>query len=105
MIDTIVNIRFPEGYVALKGFPGYFWNANTQHLYTMKVTGELRPLAVQFANWRMLRKLRHTAVGRFISADDPYFVVSRAGKRRTMSIPYIKGILDYNHIIPFKQRV
>lgn len=36
-------ITFPDGFVAI-AFPGYFWNTKDEKLYTMKVTGTLRPM-------------------------------------------------------------
>jgi hypothetical protein len=36
-------ITFPDGFVATR-FPGYFWNTTDEKLYTMKVTGILRPM-------------------------------------------------------------
>lgn len=38
-------ITFPDGFVATR-FPGYFWNTTDEKLYTMKVTGVLRPMRV-----------------------------------------------------------
>ena len=38
-------ITFPDGFVATR-FPGYFWNTADEKLYTMKVTGVLRPMRV-----------------------------------------------------------
>ena len=38
-------ITFPDGFVATK-FPGYFWNTTYEKLYTMKVTGVLRPMRI-----------------------------------------------------------
>lgn len=38
-------ITFPDGFVATK-FPGYFWNTTDEKLYTMKVTGVLRPMRI-----------------------------------------------------------
>ena len=37
-------VTLPKDFVAIK-FPGYFWNIKEQRLYSMKVTGVLRPLA------------------------------------------------------------
>lgn len=40
-------ITFPDGFVATK-FPGYFWNTADEKLYTMKVTGVLRPMRISY---------------------------------------------------------
>jgi hypothetical protein len=36
-------VVFPKEFVAIK-YPGYFWNTEDKRLYSIKVTGELRPL-------------------------------------------------------------
>ena len=40
-------ITFPDGFVATR-FPGYFWNTTDEKLYTMKVTGVLRPMRISY---------------------------------------------------------
>jgi hypothetical protein len=40
-----VMVVFPPEFVATR-YPGYFWHLTEQRLYTIKVTGILRPLAV-----------------------------------------------------------
>jgi hypothetical protein len=42
-------ITFPPEFTALK-YPGYFWNTKDQQLYSIKVSGILRPLKFQRAN-------------------------------------------------------
>jgi hypothetical protein len=42
-------ITFPPEFTALI-YPGYFWNVKDKQLYTIKVTGVLRPLKFQRAN-------------------------------------------------------
>lgn len=37
-------ITLPPEFVETK-FPGYYWNTKTQQLFSLKVTGVLRPLA------------------------------------------------------------
>ena len=36
-------VTLPPEFIATK-YPGYFWNVNTNRLYSLKVSGELRPL-------------------------------------------------------------
>jgi hypothetical protein len=42
-------ITFPKEFVATK-YPGYYWNIVDQKLYSIKVTGMLKPLAYQKPN-------------------------------------------------------
>jgi hypothetical protein len=47
-------VTLPPEFVATK-YPGYFWNYSTMKLYSLKVSGELRPLKHitpnYFNNW------------------------------------------------------
>jgi hypothetical protein len=59
-------ITFPTEFVATK-YPGYFWNIKDEKLYSIKVTGALKPLAFQgpnrwnhgFAGYRVSVNGRH----------------------------------------------
>lgn len=42
-------VTFPPEFVATR-FPGYFWNTATHRLFTLKVTGVLRPLKYRVAS-------------------------------------------------------
>ncbi len=42
-------ITFPPEFTSLL-YPGYFWNTKDQQLYSIKVTGVLRPLKYQKGN-------------------------------------------------------
>ena len=42
-------IVFPVEYVATK-WPGYLWNVNEQHLYSIKVDGQLRKMKLYRPN-------------------------------------------------------
>lgn len=37
-------VTFPTGFVAVAGFPGYFWNTEEEKLYSVKIYGALKPL-------------------------------------------------------------
>ena len=39
-------VHFPEGFIALK-YPGYFWNIEESKLYSLKISGILKPLKIQ----------------------------------------------------------
>lgn len=43
-------VVLPKEFVAIK-YPGYFWNTANLKLYSIKVTGELKPLAYCKGGW------------------------------------------------------
>lgn len=71
-------ITFPDGFVATR-FPGYFWNTTDEKLYTMKVTGVLRPM-----------RISSPPPGR---ADHESYRVSVNGVRRRLTTAQIKRVL------------
>ena len=64
-------INFPAHFIPLKNFPGYFWNDEEKHLYSLKVTGVLRPLSL-------------TAATVFNGWNEDGFRISVKGVRRTI---------------------
>lgn len=65
-------ITFPPEFVAIR-FPGYFYNTVDQKLYTLKVTGELRPLVRKSPNkWNHYREgyqISHKGLRRFVTTE------------------------------------
>jgi len=43
-------ISLPEGFISTR-YPGYFWHFNEKKLYSIKVTGELKPLKFSNGGW------------------------------------------------------
>lgn len=77
-------ITFPAEYVATK-YPGYFWNTLTDKLYSIKVTGALRPLTFQKANyWR----------------PEAGYAVSVNGKKRTLKLSYLRTLSPSPQVFP-----
>lgn len=70
-------ITFPPEFVTTK-FPGYFWNTRNETLYTIKVTGELRPLQYRPGN-----RWNHFQAG---------YQVSVKGRRRVLKLDYLKTL-------------
>lgn len=71
-------ITFPPQFVVTK-FPGYFYNTLDKQLYTIKVTGELRPMHYNRPNyWNRYRS---------------GYQVSYRGRRRFMTIEYLQSLL------------
>lgn len=86
-------IHFPDNFVALRGLPGYFWNIREEHLWTMKVTGVLRPLSKQ-----------RPFYGSKFSCDEPYYSISHKGKRMTLRTSKISSLLIDPSTIPVQGR-
>jgi hypothetical protein len=68
-------VRLPPGFVPTR-FPGYYWNVEEKHLYSIKVTGELKPLA-KFAGY--------TRYGWNHGVIPPGYPVSHEGRRRLLT--------------------
>lgn len=61
-------------------FPGYFWSTKKKTLYSIKVTGELRPL-VFFKG------------GRYSGYDlSPGYRISHKGVRHLLTMEYLNGL-------------
>lgn len=78
-------ITFPPEFVATK-YPGYFWNCKDELLYTIKVTGVLRPLARQRPN-----RYNHFLDGYRVSVN---------GQHRTLTLVYLKKLVPVAQVIP-----
>lgn len=78
-------VTLPKDFVATR-YPGYFWNVVEQKLYTIKVTGELRPMAFQKGgNFGWLRV-------------EPGYKISVNGQKRTYSMKYLTSLRATNKI-------
>ena len=72
-------VVLPSGFVMTK-YPGYFWNITEKKLYSIKVTGELRP--IKFHNG-----------GRFYGTYiEPGYPVSVNGQRRKLTMEYLGSL-------------
>ena len=82
-------VTLPTQFVSLK-FPGYFWNTVDKKLYSIKVTGELRPL--QFFKGG-------TFFGKTVP---PGYRISHHGVRRTIPIAFLNTLKPTieNQVIP-----
>ena len=81
-------VTLPSDFVAIH-YPGYFWNIRQQRLYTMKVTGVLRPLVKPKPNI-------------FNDFKDDYRL-SVNGQTRYVSMNYLKTLQHKNSVIPVAQ--
>jgi hypothetical protein len=84
-------VTLPADFVAIR-FQGYFWNLKDQRLYSMKVTGVLRPLAGPcnpnpFNNY--------TCPGYMLSVD---------GRKRSIGTDYLKKLKLANSTVPMENK-
>lgn len=73
-------VRLPIGFVGLKYFPGYYWNIETEKLYSLK-SGVLKPLKLYGPN-------------QWAKQDLPYYCISVNGFRKSISIKRLKNLKE-----------
>lgn len=83
-------IKLPADFIATK-YPGYFFNAFEDRLYSMKVDGVLKP--IQFIRPNYFNKLHRTEGG---------YRISVKGVRKFLSIESLRKLKDHNATIPVK---
>lgn len=72
-------VTLPKDFVATR-YPGYFWNVKEKKLYTIKVSGELRPMAFNKG-------------GRFYGVTHlPGYQISVNGKKRKYTMDYLSTL-------------
>ena len=83
-------IVFPKSFVKIK-YPGYFWDTDEHILYSIKVTGVLKPLKLQ-------KGFRGYSNGHYVDIPDGY-QLSHQGSRRYVSLDYLKALVvqPYTH--------
>jgi hypothetical protein len=95
------DIQFPEGFVALKKLPGYFFNTQSKQLFSLKVTGVLRPLKRQIASSKTVGAMAKHGL-RDVAIGEGYYNISHKGKKKTLLERRISAKLDFNHVIPLQ---
>jgi hypothetical protein len=78
-------VTLPKDFVATR-YPGYFWNVVEKKLYTLKVTGELRPMA--FFKGGIFYGQRF----------DPGYQISVKGRKRRYTMEYLGSLKATNNI-------
>lgn len=69
-------VTLPKDFVATR-YSGYFWNVKERKLYTIKVTGELRPMTFNKG-------------GRFYGVTHlPGYQISVEGRKRKLTMDYL----------------
>ena len=79
-------VTLPIQFIATK-YPGYFWNVDDQVLYSLKVTGVLKPLCKTFPN-------------HFNNYSEPGYRVSVKANRRFLSMTYLTQLESGDSVIP-----
>lgn len=79
-------VTLPKDFVATR-YNGYFWNLKEQKLYSLKVTGVLRPLAGPYEP------------NSFNHWSSPGYQVSVNGDKRSILLDYLKNLKSVNSVI------
>lgn len=82
-------VTLPKDFVSIR-YPGYFWNLKDQRLYSMKVTGILRPLSGPYKPNQFNRALY------------PVYQISVGGYKRNISVDSLKKLKAANSTIPME---
>jgi hypothetical protein len=78
-------VTLPKDFVATR-YPGYFWNVVERKLYSLKVTGELRPMAFhKGGNFGWVRV-------------EPGYQISVNGRKRRFTMGYLESLTATNEI-------
>jgi hypothetical protein len=84
-------VTLPKDFVAIR-YPGYFWNLKENRLYSMKVTGVLKPLAGPYKP------------NPFNHFNCPMYQISVNGSKRNIGIDYLRKLKAVNSTIPMESK-
>lgn len=78
-------VTLPKDFVATR-YPGYFWNVVEKKLYSIKVSGELRPIKFhKGGNFGWIRV-------------EPGYQISVKGRKRRYTMDYLESLTATNSI-------
>jgi hypothetical protein len=82
-------ITFHPDFVAIKRYPGYFWNIKEQHLYSIKSGG--------------LKKMKVIPPSRWVNGFGDYWRISHQGINRYLSKQYLVKTFnkEENYELPY----
>jgi len=89
-------VTLPPEFVAIK-YPGYFWNIEDKHLYSIKVSGVLRRLKGPYLFWD------RTRFGP-TPTDKKCYKVSVGGVRKYVFMEYLENLEPQDSVIPTESR-
>jgi hypothetical protein len=84
-------VTLPKDFVATK-YPGYFWNLKEEKLYSLKVTGILRPMAGPY---------KPNPFNHWVT---PGYQISVEGHKRSLHVDYLKKLKAVNSVIPMEKK-
>lgn len=90
-------VTLPAPFIATE-YPGYFFNSDDQKLYTMKITGVLRPLKFHKPNRWNHMYLWHRGAG-----TEGGFQVSFEGRKKWLLIEDLRKLTEHDAEIPVKE--
>lgn len=90
------NVRFPDGFIAFKKYPGYFYHKESNLVYSIKIDGILKPLKVNKANHYHKNKFPGIQIG------DEFVSISYKGKTKNIFLHSVEKKLNYNYVIPIQ---
>lgn len=88
------NVKFPDGFIAFKKYPGYFYRKDTNQIYSIKIDGILKPLKTKKADRYHLAKFSGINLG------DEFVTISCQGKSKIIFLHSVEKKLNYNYVIP-----
>lgn len=90
-------IVFPVGFIETR-YPGYYFEPSSNQLYSIKITGMLKPLKPQ-KYWNPNNNYRGNASSGLIHGEGGY-QVSHKGRRHFMPLRELKLLKPSAYIIP-----
>lgn len=85
---AVSNNIIPDHFIAVPKYHGYFWDPQTEKLYSLKVTGTLTPLAFQ----------KEVNLGfNFYPAG---FRVSVGGRKRVLPLTFLRKLTRHEYEVP-----
>lgn len=85
-------VTLPNEFVATK-YPGYFWNIDDNKLYSVKITGQLKPMKSGFAGEMINGRWKP-------NYNVPVYKVSVAGTRKILLIRDLEKLTAANTVFP-----
>jgi len=84
-------------------YPGYFWNTDEKRLYSIKVSGELRPLVSQSLSKMMRLLYKHPELKELYNRGCRVFYnVSVKGRRRILTDLYLQTLEPADSVVPVR---
>lgn len=96
-------IYFPETLTPVPLCPGYFWDVKKEKLFSLKVGGVLKELAVKTGHQAMFRHPGATFLG--INVGDKFYKVSVNGRNRYLPVASLKKLEIVHYKMPVIERV